>query len=287
VHLDPDQPTPTGHVCDAVGVRLCDQLRLQHFDAGGLSCLAYGDQVIVETEQGLTLAVVEETRQRRLLREAPRRTVRPVDANDLRQRTRNVAREREAFEYCRDRIRQRRLPMKLIRVEYLHGGNKALFYFAAENRVDFRDLVKDLAGRLHTRIVMRQVGVRDEARMTGGTGSCGCELCCSTWLPRFDPVSIRMAKDQNLVLNPQKVSGQCGRLKCCLAYEQQQYVERRKGLPKQGRRVRTPDGDGRVLDLDILRQLVRVSRDDGTAQTYPAAEVQSLQAPPTKDATET
>jgi cell fate regulator YaaT (PSP1 superfamily) len=170
--------------------------------------------------------------------------------------------------------------MKLIRVEYLHGGNKALFFFAAEHRVDFRDLVKDLAQRLHTRIVMRQVGVRDEAKMTGGIGSCGHTLCCATWMHKFEPVSIRMAKDQNLVLNPQKVSGQCGRLKCCLTYEQAQYQDARKEMPKHGRMVNTPDGEGKVQDMDILRRMVSVSFEDGTVRSYPADRLHPVKAPP-------
>jgi cell fate regulator YaaT (PSP1 superfamily) len=274
----PDQPAPSGTLQDAALVWLHDRSRAVEFDCGNLP-LCVGDRVVVERDQGLGLGTVARPCRRAMAREPLRRLIRTLDANDLRQDARNRMREREAFEYCRGRINQRSLPMKLIRVEYLHGGNKAIFYFAAESRVDFRDLVKDLAQRLHTRIVMRQVGVRDEAKMTGGIGSCGCELCCAVWLPDFDPVSIRMAKDQNLVLNPQKVSGQCGRLKCCLTYEQKQYQEARRMLPKPGRRVVTPDGEGKVQDLDVLRQLVRVLRDDGTMQTYPAAQVQARTTP--------
>jgi len=282
--LDPGAPEGRGTVCNVAQVYLRDRCWLCPLEAGELS-LAVGDRVVVETDQGLSIGVVAKPPTRSRPDEPPRRILRRVDANDLRQQTRNVGREREAYIYCRERIKQRGLPMKLIRVEYLHGGNKAIFYFAAENRVDFRELVKDLAGRLHTRIVMRQVGVRDEAKMTGGIGSCGGELCCATWLPKFEPVSIRMAKDQNLVLNPQKVSGQCGRLKCCLGYEQGQYHECRKGMPKPGRRVRTPDGDGKVIDVDILRQQVRVYRDDGTEQLYTSDQLQPA-PPPGRDGPE-
>src|SRR5438105_14110663 len=133
--------------------------------------------------------------------------------------------------------------MKLTRVEYRLSAGKLLSFFASDERVDFRGLVKDLAARLHTRIEMRQIGARDEAKIVGGIGSCGRELCCSTWLPAFVPVSIKMAKDQGLVLNPSKVSGQCGRLKCCLVYEQATYAEMRRGLPKLGKRVITPTGE--------------------------------------------
>jgi cell fate regulator YaaT (PSP1 superfamily) len=275
--LDPSVEPPRGTLRNLAQVYLRDRCRLCPVEVGEIE-LRPGDRAVVETEQGLSVAQVVRAAERVVTEEPPRRVLRRIDANDQRQEARNLVREREAFAFCRERIRHRRLPMKLIRVEYLHGGSKAIFYFAAENRVDFRELVKDLAARLHTRIVMRQVGVRDESRMTGGIGSCGCELCCATWLPHFEPVSIRMAKDQNLVLNPQKVSGQCGRLKCCLGYEQAQYQECRKHLPRVGRRVRTPEGEAKVVDVDILRMLVRVVREDGSEHQYTAAELQPLPA---------
>jgi len=149
-------------------------------------------------------------------------------------------------------------------------------YFVSEERVDFRDLVKELSTQLGARVELRQVGARDEAKMVGGIGSCGRELCCSTFLPSFAPVSIKMAKDQNLVLNPTKVAGQCGRLKCCLVFENDQYVELRKGLPKVGKRVRTPGGDGRVVELDVLRQRVRIQFEDGPSEVFPANVVETL-----------
>src|SRR5205814_3474601 len=168
------------------------------------------------------------------------------------------------------------------RVEFLLGpssGGKILFYFVSDDRIDFRDLVKDLSQRLHTRIEMRQIGARDEAKLVGGIGSCGRELCCSTWLPAFVPISIKMAKDQGLPLNPSKVSGQCGRLKCCLVYEQDLYKEMRKTLPKVGKRVSTPAGEGKVVELDVLRQKVRVWFDEGGSETFPG-DVVTLLAPP-------
>src|SRR5262249_55111666 len=158
------------------------------------------------------------------------------------------------------------------RAEAPHGGHKLIFYFTSDNRIDFRDLLKDLSVQLYARIEMRQVGVRDEAKMVGGIGDCGRELCCSTFLPQFAPVSIRMAKDQGIVLNPARVSGQCGRLKCCLVYEEAQYRTLRKLLPKLGKRVTTEDGEGRVSELDVLRGRVRVSYPDGGSKTYAAAE---------------
>jgi len=285
LELEPGAPEPEGHLRNVVPVRFRDGYSTSWFDAGEIT-LEHGERVVVETDQGLTLGTAAGPSQRTLTRSSLPHVLRRVDANDMRQEARNAQRELEAFEFCRERVRQRKLTMKLIRVEYLHGGNKALFYFGAEHRVDFRDLVKDLAQRFHTRIVMRQVGVRDEARMTGGIGSCGMPLCCASWLPKFEPVSIRMAKDQNLVLNPQKVSGQCGRLKCCLTYEQAVYQEARRQLPKMGKMVRTPDGTGKVLDLDVLRSIVRVGLGEGKVESYPAAQVERIVAdgkPPARE----
>jgi cell fate regulator YaaT (PSP1 superfamily) len=257
-------------------VRLGDNAKASPFDAGEL-CPQIGDKVVVETEQGLVAGKVTNRCQQCLSQETLRRIIRTFDTNDVRQESRNQAREAEAFIFCRERIEARQLPMKLIGVEYLHGGNKATFYFTAENRIDFRELVKDLAQRFHTRIIMRQIGVRDESKMLGGIGSCGCELCCACWLSKFEPVSIRMAKDQNLVLNPQKVSGQCGRLKCCLTYEERQYQEARKKLPRPGRSVQTPDGLGRVHELDVLRCIVRVRFEDGAIKSYPVDRLDPVQ----------
>ena len=268
-----DDEDLAGVLVNTVQVRFRDRSRVGEFDAGD-ALVDMGQKVVVETEQGLALGTAARGSTRQMITRQLPRMVRLLDQHDEKQESRNVHRERDAFEYCRERIAHRRLPMKLIRVEYLHNGNKAVFFFASETRVDFRDLVKDLAQRFRTRIVMRQVGVRDEAKMTGGIGSCGCELCCSSCLSKFEPVSIRMAKDQNIVLNPQKVSGQCGRLKCCLVYELEQYVECRRSLPKGGRRVVSPEGAGRVQEVDILRKLVRVLHDDGTMKTYPADQLE-------------
>lgn len=275
LEIDTEHSEPHGQLCNKACVRFRDRTKTCHFNAGEIN-VDCGEKVVVETEQGLRVGEVVQRSMRTMAKEGLQRLIRRIDSNDMRQQARNTFREREAFEYCKERIRERKLPMKLIGVEYLHGGNRAIFSFAAEHRVDFRDLVKDLAQRFHTRIVMRQVGVRDEARMIGGIGSCGFDLCCATWLPKFEPVSIRMAKDQNLVLNPQKVSGQCGRLKCCLTYEQQQYQESRKKLPKPGLTVMTPDGQGRVHELDVLRQRVGVALEEGKVQTYPVEQVHSV-----------
>jgi cell fate regulator YaaT (PSP1 superfamily) len=182
-------------------------------------------------------------------------------------------RQDETLAFARQRAHARGLSIKFFRIEVAPGGERTTFYFSSEQRVDFRELVRDLAARLHHRIELRQVGVRDEAKMVGGIGSCGRELCCSTFLPHFAPVTIRMAKNQNLALNPSRVSGQCGRLKCCLVYEEAQYLEAGKALPRHGRRVDTPDGPGRVEDLDVLRGRVRVSFPDRPPATYAAADL--------------
>lgn len=231
-----------------------------------------GDAVLVETQKGLALGFVAQNSERKFTTQPQIKILRRIEETDLRQVERNASREEEAFRFCLERIKARGLSMKLIRTEVLHGGNKAIFYFSAEGRIDFRELVKDLAHKFHLRIEMRQVGVRDEAKLMGGVGACGRELCCSTWLKDFAPVSLKMAKDQNLALNPHKVSGVCGRLMCCLSYEEDSYRELRKGLPKVGRRVMTPKGEGEVRELDVLRQRVRVSFEE-FMEIFPAHEV--------------
>jgi cell fate regulator YaaT (PSP1 superfamily) len=226
-----------------------------------------------ETERGPMQATVAVATRRTLTDGPLRRIVRAENDADQKAAERALVKEREAYQFCKQRIRERRLQMKLVRVEYPLGSGKAVFYFASEERIDFRELVRDLAQRLHGRIEMRQIGARDEAKMVGGIGSCGRELCCSTWLPAFVPISIKAAKDQGLVLNPSKLAGQCGRLKCCLVYEHDTYRELSKTLPKVGKRVVTPAGEGKVVELDVLRQRVRVWFEEGGSQTFPATAV--------------
>jgi cell fate regulator YaaT (PSP1 superfamily) len=210
-------------------------------------------------------------------RRSLRRVLRKATPDDERHYDHNASKEREAFRFCLERIRSRELPMKLVSAEFLHSDNKAIFYFSATGRVDFRGLVKDLASHLWTRIEMRQIGIRDEAKMVGGIGSCGRELCCTTWLPEFTPVTIKMAKYQGLVLNPQKVSGLCGRLMCCLGYEQDHYAELRRILPRVGSTVRTPDGVGKVKELQLLRKTVKVLVGEAFL-TFDASEVGPVDA---------
>jgi cell fate regulator YaaT (PSP1 superfamily) len=274
-----DAPVPPGAIANVAGVKFRDAGTIYEFDAGDASFLR-GDRVVVESDRGPLVGTVAVSSRRLPVLDPLRRIVRRATTTDEGAKDRNAAKEREAYLFCKQRIRDRGLGMKLVRVEYPLAGGKVLFYFASEERVDFRDLVKDLASRVHARIEMRQIGARDEAKMVGGIGSCGRELCCSTWLPAFVPVSIKMAKDQGLVLNPSKVSGQCGRLKCCLVYEHDLYKEMRKGLPKVGKRVKTPAGTGKVVELDVLQQKVRVWFDEGGSETFPPDVLEVLQPPP-------
>lgn len=208
-----------------VGVRFKKASKVYDFDSGGFD-LVPGDMVIVEVEKGLGMGSVvyrpKEMDEKAIVRQL-KKVVRKADGVDLERHGFNNDREKEAFRICREKIAHYKLPMKLIRVEYLFDSSKAIFYFTSDTRVDFRELVKDLAAGFHTRIEMRQIGVRDEAKMIGGLGPCGRELCCSGFLSDFEPVTIKMAKEQNLALNPVKISGICGRLMCCLSYEHGMY----------------------------------------------------------------
>jgi cell fate regulator YaaT (PSP1 superfamily) len=271
---------PAGQLVNLTGVKFRDAGTIYEFDAGDAS-YARGDRVIVDTDRGPALGTVAVGSRRASSVEPLKRVLRRSTSGDERQRERNLQKEREALVFCKQRIRERKMSMKLARVEYplSPSGGRVLFYFASEDRIDFRDLVKDLAQKLHARIEMRQIGARDEAKAVGGIGSCGRELCCSTWLPAFVPISIKMAKDQGLVLNPSKLAGQCGRLKCCLVYEHSTYKEMSKTLPKMGKRVTTPAGEGKVVELDVLGQKVRVWFEEGGSQTFPGSVVKQILPP--------
>lgn len=238
--------------------------KLYDFNAGALD-LKPGDRVIVETERGKSIARVviapREYAETDVL-EGVKNILRKALPDDLAAAARNAGREKEAHDFCLARIKERGMEMKLVKVEYLFDGSKAIFYFTADGRVDFRELVKDLAHVFHTRIEMRQIGVRDEAKMVGGIGICGRELCCSSFLREFEPVSVKMAKEQNLALNPTKISGQCGRLLCCLGYEFETYCTLKKCLPKCGKRVQCCGVDGEVVKLNVLEGTVTVKTDD-------------------------
>ncbi len=238
--------------------------RLYDFGTGGIE-VQKGDRVIVETERGKSIGTVIKGPIEIEQKDIPdgfKNILRKAQPEDLQAAAGNAAREKEAFDFCLARIKERGMDMKLVKVEYLFDGSKAIFYFTADGRIDFRELVKDLAHAFHTRIEMRQIGVRDESGMVGGLGVCGRELCCASFLREFEPVSVKMAKEQNLALNPSKISGQCGRLLCCLGYEFETYCSLKKCLPKCGKRVHCGDIEGEVVKLNILEGTVTLKTDD-------------------------
>lgn len=243
--------------------------------------LEVGEDVVVETPRGPVLGTVRSHVQRRYMSpENILRVLRKANAEDARQAVTHERREQEAYRFAIDRIRTRDLPMKLIRAQFMHDGSKIVFFFSAEGRVDFRDLVKDLAHKFRTRIEMHQIGVRDGARMLGGVGPCGRELCCSTFLENFAPVSIRMAKDQGLTLNPKKVSGMCGRLMCCLVYEQQLYKSMRRRMPRSGTAVFTEAGPGVILSVDVINSRATVELQDMNRRTFLLSELATSEPKP-------
>ena len=249
---------------EVISVRFRNGCKEYYFDPKGLQIQA-GQDVIVETAQGPEFAQcaqgnhqVEDDQVVKPLRAV----VRIATDNDCHTAAYNRSREKEAFDICRRKIQQHKLEMKLVRVECSFDGSKILFFFTADGRVDFRELVKDLAGVFRARIELRQIGVRDEAKMIGGLGICGRPFCCAQFMDEFLPVSIKMAKTQSLSLNPTKISGTCGRLMCCLKYEQDAYEDAVKRMPKNDSFVLTPDGPGNVSDVNLLKETVNVRLDD-------------------------
>ena len=250
-----------------VSVRFHDAGKIYHFDPIDFH-LHLGDAVIVETSQGLDLGhIAEEAVDLPLSQivEPLRPIIRYADEEDNLRYEEKKRREKEAFALCQEKVESRGLKMNLVEAEYSFDGKKLVFFFTADGRVDFRELVKDLAAVFRTRIELRQIGVRDQARMIGGLGLCGRELCCCSFLNDFVPVSIKMDKEQGLSMNPTKISGACGRLMCCLKYEQEAYEDAHARLPKQGDTVMTPQGKGTVVTVDLLREkiTVRLEADDG------------------------
>ena len=226
--------------------------------------LKNGDLVIVEVERGIDYGqVVSDSLSTEKVDDSVKKILRTVSEADLKQIQDNRKKAQEASVTCTQKIQDHKLDMKLVGAEYAFDRSKILFYFTAEGRVDFRELVKDLAKIFKARIELRQIGVRDEAKMLGGFGPCGRELCCCRFLKDFEPVTIKMAKDQNLSLNPPKISGLCGRLMCCLSYEHKHYKELSRGLPREGERVETPEGKGKVISVNILKRLATVVLEDG------------------------
>ena len=242
------------------GVRFKRAGKVYYFDPGSFA-VEKGNKVIVETARGLefgtVVSAIKEIEASSIV--APlKKIIRIAEKKDVLQHEENERRKQKAIQQCQEKVNKHGLVMKLIDVEYTFDNSKIIFYFTADGRVDFRELVKDLASVFKMRIELRQIGVRDEAKMVGGIGNCGKGLCCHTWLPDFEPVSIKMAKVQNLSLNPAKISGICGRLMCCLKYENEVYMDLRKGMPEQGERIKTPDGAAIVIEPNILENTVKV-----------------------------
>jgi cell fate regulator YaaT (PSP1 superfamily) len=247
-----------------VGVSLQPVGHVFNYLSGGIG-LKRGDRVVVETDFGICFATVETdpcppsvsldlAMLKPVLRMANETDVRVADENRFR--------EQQARRMCVEGILQRGLEMKLVNVSLTYDGRKAVFYFVADKRIDFRNLVRDLANALRVRVEMQQIGARDETKATGGIGPCGRELCCSTWLRDFEAVTVKMAREQGLALNPSRLAGMCGRLKCCLRYEYATYVELKRGLPATGKRIETVKGNGKVLRQNILKQTVLIQNDE-------------------------
>ena len=263
-----------------IGVRFRRAGKVYFFSPGKLE-IRHGDNVIVETARGVEFGSVvtgpREVEEERISQPL-KSVIRIANRDDYRREEKNREKEKEAFRICQEKIRKHGLEMKLIDAEYTFDNNKVLFYFTADGRIDFRELVKDLASVFRTRIELRQIGVRDETKIRGGLGICGRELCCHTYLTEFAPVSIKMAKEQNLSLNPSKISGVCGRLMCCLTNEEQTYEELNSRLPVVGDTVTTPEKlKGDVQSVNVLRQLVKVvvtlDNDEKEVREYRAAEL--------------
>ncbi len=274
--MDMDREKQTG--IKVVGIRFKEVGKIYYFDPDDMDIKA-GEQVIVETVRGQEYGdavvgprFIEPSEVNQPLK----KIVRKATEEDREQVRRNEQDERDALKLCSDKVVEHKLPMKLVDVEYTFDRSKIIFYFTAEGRVDFRDLVKDLASVFRTRIELRQIGVRDEAKMIGGLGSCGRELCCSTFLGDFETVSIKMAKEQNLSLNPNKISGICGRLMCCLKYENETYELEKKRMPKEGSRVKTPFGVGSVDSVQLLQEKIVVKYADGKREIFALGEYERV-----------
>ncbi len=246
---------------DVVGIRFRPCTKMYHFAPGDLTDLRVAEPVIVETAQGQELgwvvappAPLEEEALKGKLRTVVRRAP-PVDLVTMEA---HRSKEPAALSRCREKVAEMGLPMKVVRADYVFNGERLVFSFVAEERVDFRELVRQLARTFRTRIEMRQIGARDEARLIGGYAQCGRELCCASWLVEFHPVSIKMAKQQDLPLTPTEISGMCGRLLCCLAYENAHYIDVKQSMPSVGTQVATPQGKGTITGLNVLTEMVTV-----------------------------
>lgn len=260
-------------------IRLREAGRIYHYKVSSSLHLEANDYCVVQTERGQEYGQVVSDIEHVLedeFKQPLRQVLRKFTVNDNYQKDKNTRDSEDARNKCRKKIEEHKLPMKLVDVEFSFDRSKIIFYFIADGRVDFRDLVKDLASLFKTRIELRQIGVRDEAKMVGGIGCCGRSLCCSTFLQQFDPINIKMAKDQRLSLNPNKISGICGRLLCCLKYEHKCYCDMSKKMCAVGSYVSTKKGKGYVVDLDVLAQEVVISMEDKRMVKLPMEEIKIL-----------
>ena len=247
-----------------VAISLQTTGHLYNYLAGDIP-LTRGDRVLIDTENGTRVGTVEiepHEPAHTLNLAAMKPVMRLASETDFDVEHENILREERARHLCLQRLRERNLLMKLVSAEYSFDARKVVFYFIAEGRIDFRDLVRDLANTLRVRVEMKQIGARDETKVTGGLGPCGRELCCSSWLRDFEAVTVKMAREQGLALNPSRLAGMCGRLKCCLRYEYATYVELKRALPKLGKRVQCVKGDGKVVRQNILKQTVLIQREE-------------------------
>ncbi len=270
-----------------VGVRFKKTGKVYFFDPGYIQ-LNLKDKVVVETSMGEDIGEVvinKRNIEENKLTKPLKRVIRLANPKDLKRLAENVGKEKKAFKVCQQKIKEYNLNMNLVEVEFRFDNSKAIFYFTADGRIDFRELVKDLAAIYKTRIELRQIGVRDEVRKIGGNGVCGRELCCCSFLNDFDIVSIKMAKEQSASLNPSKISGNCGRLMCCLKYEQNVYEEKNSRLPREGAIVETADGKGVVCGVETLKEKIKVQfeNEEGKSyKTYDAVDIKIIKNPKAK-----
>ena len=263
---------------EVIGVRFKQAGKIYYFDPDGLQ-LKMNDKVIVETVRGVEFGevlVANKAVEDEKITQPLKKVLRMATPEDEQQLRENQDKEKKAFGICQQKIEQHQLDMKLVDVEYTFDRSKIIFYFTADGRVDFRELVKDLAAVFRTRIELRQIGVRDEAKMLGGLGPCGRPLCCATFLGDFEPVSIKSAKEQNLSLNPVKISGICSRLMCCLKYESSSYRDAKADLPLAGSKVRVDGKEGKILETNPLKETLWVEFGDGKKKEILLADVEEL-----------
>ena len=255
---------------NVIGVRFRSPGKVYFFDPAGFD-VKLQDKVIVETAMGKELGTVEIVNREideAKLKDSIKKVVKIADKKDIEHQKQNVKEQNKALDLCRRKVKEHKLEMDIIEARYLFDNSKLIFYFLAEGRVDFRELVKDLAAQFKTRIELRQISIRDQVKRIGGLGPCGRELCCTSFLNGFESVSIKMAKEQNLSLNAEKITGQCGRLMCCLKYEQNVYEDKMKTLPHVGAIVETEDGKGTVDSVEVLREILRVKLKDEEGNNF-------------------